>query len=516
MATAAHDTGTVGKRTLTERLGGVGVTRDGAPAIDGGKSPPIVAPPGALPRKPAASPAGAPEDTVGGDGERAPHGGHPGSGRGGAEHAHRAAPAGARSDGITVHTHVAAPGNPARDRTTVGVGEQVTFSAAGGGTWRATGGEPTAGTGDSFEWTAPATTTDVTITCERHGHPAAPVHMHVQAPLGVAFHKMNDMPQTPAGVGMRTNLTFAPSTVSFVNCEWLELGGAGDGAPQGVEGYFQALRTHGGRPLVHNPNSQWLGMGASNHGVDDLAYIRDNPPINGAYAAGHFHWNIPNQYRLHGRDDTRQTFANVTQTFEITGAGEMTVRKGGQSATQSLAGVSQGAAQRFANVAEASAMIADAARGRQYQLQTALTTLLNLRSQDATSAGYLAQAIRAAAFELYVQITCVNSYSWMDDDIVRMTVTGQRPWQAPQQNMNESMPARQRRGFRVPFNSVFDYASWNRNPLTFNVAVESTTTHAMHLALPFAYGSLGGDGAELAGSGGRYRLKAFIPDGDTD
>ena len=430
----------------------------------------------------------------------------------GAHDTHAAHAAHRRPGTIGVAVQQTAPGDPSPTRTTVGVGERVQLTGDGEGAWQATRATGAAtGAGATFAWQAPDQPGAVTISHEREGHPAQTVQMTVVAPQRADFRKLYDVPQEPAGVGMVTNLTFQPNTVSFDNAEWLEQ----PGSAENLSGYFEAYRTATGHDLMHHPYGQWLPMRlpgqATNSGVDDTAFTGDKPRLGSPaqWSEGAFEWNIPNKYRVAGQGDG-YPFQTVNQHFHMEGganAGRMTVTKGGQSATQTPAGLTEGGgpSEQFPTLASAidafTRSEGDAQRTGYIQ---GLRFLTLARARD--SASY-ANLVSAAGIvqppQLIVYVRCTNSYSWIDSDSGELVVAGNRAGQSRPIEVDTG----HFREFRFEFRDLFDVATFQTtSALSFNLTIEGHTMAAM-MGYPF---SALGQATPLAGSDGRYTLRSFF------
>ena len=272
----------------------------------------------------------------------------PGSGGGASAAAPATATAseGAGSPGaasaITIRTAAPSPGHSSHNRTTVGVGEHVTFTAPGGqaGAWTASAGRATTGSGTTFRWIAPSQPTDATITFGG----GTSVTMRVIAPTGVRFRRIRNLNSiyapNQAGAAMGLEIDILPHAVSFGAIYFKELGSGSDGAAHDVTGYFAT--SFGAAQLRHDASPQWtdiLDTNRTNTGanIGDTAGVRPGtyvqPWSNGGYA-----WHIPYAYRVQGESGEGHRFTTVTQTFRIRADGTVTVSKGGQSISRTPSG----------------------------------------------------------------------------------------------------------------------------------------------------------------------------------
>jgi hypothetical protein len=232
---------------------------------------------------------------------------------------------------ISHETHDRAPG-ASNTRTTVGVGEMITFSSNMPGKWKADKGArgfPKKATGTQFIWAAMSTAGSAKITFEPEdkGQPKLEVVIQVIAPtvdyLNARAVAFPGQAAGMAGVQMETDVTFGPSNVSFANTMWWEKAGPATGAT----GYFKDHVTKRKLSLpYHRPNPDDVQIDATNSGIVDAAGWWD---FNGPYSDGSFEWVIPTYYRV--VDDRRHLISNVRQTCTITADGTMTVVKGSSS-----------------------------------------------------------------------------------------------------------------------------------------------------------------------------------------
>ena len=248
--------------------------------------------------------------------------------RGGAEAPARPGPA-----DITHETARSAM-TAADSRTTVGVGERVTFTATRAGSWRASdakaGTSPT-GRGRTFRWTAPSTAANVTVTFDSgDGYPQQTIVFQVIRPAGVDFAVPNEVaiPAGVAGAGFHAYVRLFPYTVDFSALQWKE------------------------EPSDASARRGYFASGAPNHGTAEGAgrwlsvtqRLGDTARFWGfaqPWVSGSFRWVIPNKYRVRGESGDGEQFTTVIQTCTLSGpphAGRTTVTKGdpGGSAQPSI------------------------------------------------------------------------------------------------------------------------------------------------------------------------------------
>jgi hypothetical protein len=209
-------------------------------------------------------------------------------------------------------------------RTTVGVGEAVQLAGSVEGSWSANHGTISAARGAHATWTAPATAGSTTIRFSAGGKSVSKT-FRVIAPTGLTMKKASEdaFPAGQQGVGMITNVTVGPTSVSFGNVQWLEV----PGPASGITGYF--TRYPG---LAHKPNPNWLQWNDQNTGLTDHASLFRWPK---PWAVGGFQWAIPNKWRVASAGGAGHVFTTTHQVFRMTNQrGTTTITKGGASVTR--------------------------------------------------------------------------------------------------------------------------------------------------------------------------------------
>jgi hypothetical protein len=202
------------------------------------------------------------------------------------------------------------------DRTTVGIGEENSFSAinSGGGlmsaqdaatgTWSCSGGSGNLD-GSYYNWQAPGTPGTYEVSFTLNGYTATTT-MTVLAPNDITASVNSTLSPDHAGAGMLLELEFQPTTVSFSNVQWYEQPGGATGS-----GYFD------GNTMPHGSEQgagRWISIGQNND-ASDRAEMGGWP---GAYGPGTHVWSIPTLYRAAGGPQV--VFHTSTQTFEILNA----------------------------------------------------------------------------------------------------------------------------------------------------------------------------------------------------
>jgi hypothetical protein len=235
---------------------------------------------------------------------------------------------------IKSKTKLKAP-NGSSNRTTIAVGEQVTFTGNKAGDWNADAGTPMNGpTGKKFKWRAPSRAATVNITFIIGARQATKT-MTVIEPTHLTATKIEELsfPSGQAGAGITLRFRYHPLNVSFGNIEVKEV----SGPATNFSGFFP----HPSSPNRHFHNSGDLftriGQNNKDSAIDTAGFRSSGYPP--PWTDGGFDWVIPNNFRtiFEGGGDGKE-FTKVTQSFRIEGpphAGRATVSKGGQSATRS-------------------------------------------------------------------------------------------------------------------------------------------------------------------------------------
>lgn len=194
-------------------------------------------------------------------------------------------------------------------------------------------------------WTAPLDPKTVTIEARplRKKFQSCAKTFKVIAPTTINYHDAEAAwPQDrgafkgPVGAGMSIQMTVLPSHANFGRVEYQELGGAKEGQPAGLTGFFASHVKklakevdEGTKPpsvkeaYQHNPHPGFTNVFRDNSAGTDYALIDlQNTPNPGE--AGRFHWNIPIAY-ARGK---RFTGAS-TQSFELKPDRSVTIEKKG-------------------------------------------------------------------------------------------------------------------------------------------------------------------------------------------
>jgi hypothetical protein len=406
---------------------------------------------------------------------------------------------------ITVSTKPAA-GNPSTSRTTLGVGEKVSFTAPEEGLWRLD--QKDLGQGQTIEWTAPDTGMLGNLVFEPYltspsKNAQASLPILVLAPSKVDFRKTGDVPVSNpglAGVGMTTEVTVGPNSVSFGAAEWLEQPGPAEDAKD----YFAEYQKQTREDLAHKPTSNWLPMGDNNNAILDHAWTKNNPKLTHPtdrtqrWWAGSYHWTIPNYYRVKGGAPHLITY--VTQTFVMDDAGAITVTKGTASATSKPDNQLDGDIEKFPTKENAMGFLE--LHGRGGCVQAVMNYKRNPKA-DPTSVQNLIKALRSVNVELYTYVTCKNTFSWTDPDNVTVTANG-----SSSKGGAKKINTGEGREFLFDVNSILDLDKMSPGD-TINLSADvrdmiSSHPHSVMLTFPYEI-----KGVVMTGSD-RYIISAFF------
>lgn len=224
--------------------------------------------------------------------------------------------------------------NASSDRTTIAVGEQVTFTGNKSGDWHADAGTATTGlTGrKTLKWRAPDRAATVNITFII-GAKQDTKTMTVIEPTHLTGTKVKTLSfaKGTQGAGMQLRFKYHPLTVSFGNIEVMEVAGPATN----ISGYFLAKSA---ASLNHDPgvmNFTRIGQNNKDSAIDTASFNGYAKP----WTDGGFEWVIPNNFRtvFEGGGNGKH-FTDVTQAFKIDGPpddGRSTVTKAGQTVTRS-------------------------------------------------------------------------------------------------------------------------------------------------------------------------------------
>jgi hypothetical protein len=296
-------------------------------------------------------------------------------------------------------------------------------------------------------------------------------------------------------VGLRDRPT---PDVSFAGLQWKEQGGGDAAAPKAVTGYFERYRAMGG-DLVHHPESAWIAI---DENLNDSAGIEGLPPVEQVggqprWAQGSFHWDIPNKYKVDGAGD-EHLIENVKQEFEIKPSGEVTVKKGYPRGGQTHVKLST-------TRATATADTGTSAREADAKLDAEGLELLVLRMRDAlddpTRQTYERAISRRTPPMMKLILECVNKYSWVTSDAVRIRINDKPPTQLAAFSISSGTQQYP----MIPLLTVFplnELANQGRSlAVNVEIVIEDKTFH-MTFATPFQNHPL----SAIDGSEDRYKI----------
>jgi hypothetical protein len=250
--------------------------------------------------------------------------------------------------GLTNVCHAPVPAD--RQRTTVGVGEEVdisfpTLPADIPVAWRTTAGGLSATNGKGITFTAPSNGVPATVTATVKGQ-TCPIDFSVLEPSGVDHAEFVEYDtvhvSSGAGAGMHIRPYVGPTNVSFYHVQIMEVGEPASN----VEGYF-TLPSH--PPPSHSGNGadEWISLDYDNHwlGSYDWAYSFGwpSPWQGGTFSGGSYVWDIPFRWRI--KDDRQEHLVTDgwNQIHTLFPNGTMSVTKFGHAVTRTIGGDYSGA-----------------------------------------------------------------------------------------------------------------------------------------------------------------------------
>lgn len=238
---------------------------------------------------------------------------------------------------ITSKTSLSAPDGTADTRTTVAVGEMVTFTGSAPGKWTKSAGKDFGKSVDTnkYWWVAPAragtATIRLTTGAASGGVSTGTATITVVEPKGIKMTKLREYSDFAAGkqgVGMDLNFTLEPLGVVFDEVKIREI----SGPASGVAGYYKRLQRRGAN-LTHA--AEPVPAGIDNQNVaenEDVADDRDRPS---PWDEGEYKWKIPNHFLVGSESGVGKKFCETLQTVKMHDTtGKTTVTKENVSASR--------------------------------------------------------------------------------------------------------------------------------------------------------------------------------------
>jgi hypothetical protein len=219
-----------------------------------------------------------------------------------------------------------------RDRTTLGVGEQVALSSADGSTWSANGaGTLDRTTGGNVTLTANDEPGTATVTVSAQGCVATTRTYSVIAPTGLLLVRFNGVKHTKglADTGMQARVYLQPDTVSFTGLYYLEQDAFA--AASGIYVCWNGA-SHNPNPLpLQSTQNSLLGLGTlvATDTVEDGACGGTDQHGNGSLS-----FTIPEMYKV-GSDGTQHQ-VTLIHHLGTASAGALSLQKGAAAASTTV------------------------------------------------------------------------------------------------------------------------------------------------------------------------------------
>ena len=214
-----------------------------------------------------------------------------------------------------------------RNRSTLGVGEQVQLSSSDGSTWSVSGaGTLDTNSGGTVLFTADENSGTATVTASASGCVATTVTFNVIQPSGLLYVAINGIFHTQglADIGMQANVYFQPDSVSFQRLAWLE-----QDAQATASGIYSCWAEQS-----HHPNTQ-PQLAQANTIPGSGTPVASDTVVDGDCAGvdqhgnGTLSWVIPESYMV-GIGGTQHQFMTL-QHAGTASSGTLTVQKGSAS-----------------------------------------------------------------------------------------------------------------------------------------------------------------------------------------
>lgn len=212
-------------------------------------------------------------------------------------------------------------------RTTVGVGEQVSFgfqpTMPYAMDWTTTAGSVSPTFSSSTTLTSPSNAVpSLTVTAKLRGGKSVQFPpFTVVEPSGIDHAKItgtNSYPLGTAGAGMTSTVWIAPTSVSFYRVNVMEVG---EDATN-IWGFYTQWTP---QQLHHNTADHWSHLNPNNQVTDDAYFPEGGLSV---WDAGGYEWNIPQRWQVEGSGVTN-SMAGCNQVFSIDSNGTAKVAKYG-------------------------------------------------------------------------------------------------------------------------------------------------------------------------------------------
>lgn len=224
-----------------------------------------------------------------------------------------------------------------RNRSTLGVGEQVSLSSVDGSTWTVNGdGTLSAATGGAITFTAGDIAGTATVGVSAQGCLTKTATYTIIAPSGLLFVPVNGIKHTKdfADIGMQANVYLQPDSVSFKGIAYLEAD-----ALATATGVYACLNNQGHNPnpnplIGQNDDIVGLGTPISTDTIESGSCSGDQL-VDGSVSV-----NIPQIYMV-GLGGVRHTIS-VVQHIASASGGALNIRKGAASRSTNVSSPTSG------------------------------------------------------------------------------------------------------------------------------------------------------------------------------
>lgn len=219
---------------------------------------------------------------------------------------------------ITTETMSHAPADArseaALSRRNLGVGETVILRANRRVRWSGRGIISTGSRGNSTatRFLQPGRH----VVTASHGAQSERVEFNVHKPsVRVDRERLVNVTSPFLGAHMVLRFVLTPLSVSFAHLEFREVPGGADR----IWGYFSTNRSHFPRTLRHDATLDWTGVAEDNRlsEPDNAAFAIHPRDMVWPIVAGGFRWNIPDEYRIRGEEETHRFDNLMPQSIRI-------------------------------------------------------------------------------------------------------------------------------------------------------------------------------------------------------